>query len=102
MIKISKLFIYNILIILSLTCFIPLTGKSSDIQNLDGMWFICEYSVSNNPPDDNCEMLDNDGFLVEQGKISHLKIKNRELGYKEDRCSSIVNLLDLFFVNPSV
>ena len=53
----------------------PLTGQSSEIQNLNGIWFICEYSISNNPPNDNCEMLDNDGFLVEQGKISHLKIK---------------------------
>ena len=64
----------------------PLTGKSTEIQNLDGIWFICEYSISNNPPDDNCEMLDNDGFLVEQGKISHLKIKNsKQEGCRGDR-----------------
>ena len=51
-------------------------------QNLDGVWFICELSVSNLPPEDNCEMLDNDGFLVKESKISHLKIKNS----KEENC----------------
>ncbi len=78
MIKISKHFIYIFLLVFGLTSFISVTGKSSEIQNLDGIWFICEYSVSNNPPNDNCEMLDNDGFLVEQGLISHLKIKNSQ------------------------
>jgi len=77
-IKISKHFIYIFLLVFGLTSFISVTGKSSEIQNLDGIWFICEYSVSNNPPNDNCEMLDNDGFLVEQGLISHLKIKNSQ------------------------
>ena len=58
----------------------------AEVKNLDGIWFICEYSVSNNPPDDNCEMLDNDGFLVEEGKISHLKIKNsKQQGCRGDR-----------------
>ena len=78
MIKISKHFIYIFLLVFGLTSFISVTGKSSEIQNLDGIWFICEYSVSNNPPNDNCEMLDNDGFLIEQGLISHLKIKNSQ------------------------
>jgi len=77
-IKISKHFIYIFLLVFGLTSFISVTGKSSEIQNLDGIWFICEYSVSNNPPNDNCEMLDNDGFLIEQGLISHLKIKNSQ------------------------
>ena len=45
-------------------------------SSLNGVWFICEYSIGNSPPDDNCSMLDNDGFLVESGTISHLKVKN--------------------------
>ena len=84
--KINKLFFYNYLLVFCLTCFNPSIGKSSDTQELDGIWFICEFSVSNNPPDDSCEMLDNDGFLVEQGKISHLKIKNsKQKGCRGDR-----------------
>ena len=70
--------LYKILIVFCFLLIIPLIGKSSETQNLDGIWFICEFSISNNPPVDNCEMLDNDGFLVEQGKISHLKIKNSQ------------------------
>ena len=86
MIKISKLFFSNFLIAFCLLYFVPLTSKSSDIQNLDGIWFICEYSINNNPPDDKCKMRDNDGFLVEQGKIAHLKIKNsRQEGCRGNR-----------------
>ena len=76
--KINKLLFYNYLLVFCLTCFNPSICKSSDTQELDGIWFICEFSISSNPPDDNCEMLDNDGFLVEKGKISHLKIKAKE------------------------
>ena len=83
MIKINKQLFFNVLIAYCLFFFIPLTAKSSEIQNLDGIWFICEYSISNDPPDDNCEMLDNDGFLVEQGKISHLKIKNSNFNFSK-------------------
>ena len=68
--------LYKILIVFCFVLIVPLIGKSSETQNLYGIWFICEFSISNNPPFDNCEMLDNDGFLVEKGKISHLKINN--------------------------
>jgi hypothetical protein len=77
-IKIINIHLLFSSIVFSLIFIFPLSGISSEIKNLDGVWFICEYSVSNNPPDDNCEMLDNDGFLVEKGLISHLKIKNSQ------------------------
>ena len=72
MIKINNIYLLFSSIVFSLIFILPLSGYSSEIKNLDGIWFICEYSVSNSPPDDNCEMLDNDGFLVEKGLISHL------------------------------
>ena len=78
MIKISSIYSLFSLIVFSLIFILPLLANSSEIKNLDGIWFICEYSVSNNPPNDNCEMLDNDGFLVDKGLISHLKIKNSQ------------------------
>ena len=85
-IKISNIYPLFSLIIFSLIFILPWSAKSSEIKNLDGIWFICEYSVSNNPPDDDCEMLDNDGFLIEHGKISHLKIKNsRQEGCRGNR-----------------
>ena len=82
--------LYKILIVFCFVLIVPLIGKSSETQNLYGIWFICEFSISNNPPLDNCEMLDNDGFLVEQGKISHLKINNSKQegcrGNKKGHC----------------
>ena len=77
-IKISNIYSLFSLIVFPLIFILPSSANSSEIKNLDGIWFICEYSVSNNPPNDNCEMLDNDGFLVEKGLISHLKIKNSQ------------------------
>ena len=86
MIKISNTFLLISSLAFYLIFLTPLLSKSSEIQNLDGIWFICEYSVSNNPPEDNCEMLDNDGFLVEKELISHLKIKNsKEKGCRGNR-----------------
>ena len=57
---------------------LPFGNSKAENQNLNGLWFICEFSISNSPPDDQCEMLDNDGFLVDEGEISHLKIKNSQ------------------------
>ena len=85
-IKIRKIYLLFRLIVFSLTLIISFSVNSSEIKNLDGIWFICEYSVSNIPPDDNCEMLDNDGFHVEKGLISHLKIKNsQQLGCRGNK-----------------
>ncbi len=61
-----------------LVCSLPIGNSKADYQNLNGLWFICEFSISNSPPDDQCKMLDNDGFLVDEGEISHLKIKNSQ------------------------
>jgi len=74
---INKITMFYFLILFVLMFFFNLLNNvSAEVKTLDGIWFICEYSISNNPPHDNCEMLDNDGFLVDQGVISHLQIKN--------------------------
>ena len=51
---------------------------------LNGNWFECEFAISGRIPLDNCNMLDDDGFLVEDEIIYHLKVKNS----KEDNCRS--------------
>lgn len=43
---------------------------------LDGLWFSCEYAHSKIPPSDNCQVLDDDGFLISGGKIAYVKIEN--------------------------
>ena len=60
--------------------------KNSFSQNgqINGKWFECEFSISGTLPLDNCEMLDDDGFLVEENNLFHLKI----IGSKELNCRS--------------
>ena len=47
-------------------------------QNISplGNWFECEFSISGNEPLDDCQILDDDGFLLKNNKIYHLKVKN--------------------------
>ncbi len=42
----------------------------------DGVWFKCEFSGRNTPPPDDCEILDDDGFLFEKNRFSHVKLLN--------------------------
>ena len=42
-------------------------------KSLEGYWFQCEYSGKNTPPDDDCKMLDNDGFKFEKNNLIHTK-----------------------------
>ena len=52
-------------------------GTAQDKKlNTDGAWFLCEYAHSKIPPSDGCAMLDDDGFLVRDGVVYHVKITN--------------------------
>ena len=54
--------------------------------NIDGDWFSCEYAHSRIPPEDDCRMLDDDGFRVSNGRIEHIKVKDsRELNCRHRR-----------------
>lgn len=50
--------------------------------NTDGAWFLCEYAHSKIPPFDGCAVLDDDGFLVREGVVHHIKVSNS----REIRC----------------
>jgi len=52
------------------------------IPNIEGAWFLCEYAHSKIPPPDHCAMLDDDGFLIKDGLVHHIKVKNS----REVRC----------------
>lgn len=45
-------------------------------SSLDGLWFSCEYAHSKIPPSDQCETLDDDGFLINGDYIWHMKVQN--------------------------
>ena len=42
------------------------------------VWFQCEFAHSKIPPDDDCRMLDDDGFLVVEDIIYHVKVSDSE------------------------
>ncbi len=46
----------------------------SQNEKIYGKWFECEFSISGSIPFDDCDMLDDDGFLVEENNLYHLKI----------------------------
>jgi hypothetical protein len=50
------------------------TDADSPVMDVDGAWFSCEFAHSQIPPNDGCKMLDDDGFMVQGGKIDHIKV----------------------------
>ncbi len=48
----------------------------SGFPSLDGLWFSCEYAHSKSPPPDQCQTLDDDGFLVKGDYIWYMKVQD--------------------------
>ena len=44
------------------------------IESLEGAWFECEFSGKTTAPSDNCNMLDNDGFIFSDNKALHISV----------------------------
>ena len=38
-----------------------------------GIWFICEFAQRQRPPDDACQMFDDEGFQLANGQLSYLR-----------------------------
>ena len=82
--------------IISLLCGIFIILCSSGIQarpnseTLDGVWFTCEFTQSQTPPDDGCLTFDDEGFSFADGKASYLRMKGSEKtdckGNKKGQC----------------
>ena len=54
----------NILLTLLILSFLLLSVKTYAVQELKGAWFECEFSGKTSKPTDDCNMLDNDGFIL--------------------------------------
>ena len=52
--------------------------KQKHVQTKAEIWFQCEFAHSRIPPEDNCHMLDDDGFLVVDNVIFHIKISDSD------------------------
>ena len=60
--------------------------ESERFMRIDGNWFSCEFAHSQIPPNDGCQMLDDDGFIVSRGKIIHIKVTNSpEINCRHER-----------------
>jgi len=59
---------------------------SSQVMNLDGAWFSCEFAHSQIAPEDGCLMLDDDGFLIAGDTIKQIKVSSsRETECRQNR-----------------
>ena len=59
---------------------------ANEIKELKGYWFECEFSGKTEPPEDNCKMLDDDGFLFKNNYAVHIKnINSKEKNCKKQR-----------------
>lgn len=67
-------------------------GSTATAQPVDpgnGTWFLCEYAHSKIPPSDNCAMLDDDGFMVRDGVVFHVKVTDsQEANCRGDRAGN--------------
>jgi len=62
------------------------TGAKGQVMDVEGAWFSCEFAHSQIPPDDDCKMLDDDGFLVAAGQIDHVKVTDsKQRGCRHER-----------------
>ena len=65
----NKLLVCSILFSILLSKF----SFANEIKELKGYWFECEFSGKTKPPNDNCKMLDDDGFLFDNEHAIHIK-----------------------------
>ena len=72
----KNLIIFLILIVL------PQFVYAKENLKLKGYWFECEFSEKTTPPNDKCEMLDDDGFNFKEDVA--INIKN--ISSKETKC----------------
>ncbi len=63
----------------------PLKASDENYNSFDGIWFTCEFAKSQSPPNDDCNMFDDEGFSVEGGFVTYLRI----LGSSEKNCKGM-------------
>ena len=67
----------NFLLIVTLL-FFNFSFKVFAVEKLDGAWFECEFSGKTSQPTDNCEMLDNDGFIFSNNIAAHISVTDSQ------------------------
>jgi hypothetical protein len=81
----SKVLLKLLVVAVAILASQPLRAAGSS-NVLEGVWFRCEFAHSQIPPNDDCRMLDDDGFQVVDGIVHHVKITNsNETKCRHDR-----------------
>ena len=50
------------------------TGFGTADNQWPGIWFICEFAQRQRAPDDACQMFDDEGFQLADGRLSYLRV----------------------------
>ena len=82
--------------LLTITCFFKATtptradGFGTADNQWPGIWFTCEFAQRQRAPDDGCQMFDDEGFQLADGRLSYLRIthsdENACRGNKKGQC----------------
>lgn len=64
----------NVLLTSLIISFLVLSFKTYAVQELKGAWFECEFSGKTSKPTDDCNMLDNDGFIFNEKIAAHISV----------------------------
>ena len=66
------------------------TGFGTADNQWPGIWFICEFAQRQRAPDDACQMFDDEGFQLADGRLSYLRITQSDetacRGEKKGQC----------------
>jgi hypothetical protein len=66
------------------------TGYGTADNQWPGIWFICEFAQRQRAPDDACQMFDDEGFQLADGRLSYLRITQSDetacRGEKKGQC----------------
>ena len=77
-------FIKSVFLILIFT--ITTSFHSFGIDSMEGAWFECEFAGKTSKPSDDCQMLDNDGFIFTKDKATHISvIDSQEINCKKNK-----------------
>ena len=81
------------LLLIALGGMLPVAAPAHAEQStarLDGIWFTCEFAKRTSPPDDDCRMLDDEGFEMRSGQLTYLRNRFSEeeacKGQKKGQC----------------
>lgn len=76
-------------LMLLFVCCLPTSGNAVT-DGWNGVWFTCEFAQRSRAPDDGCKMFDDEGFQVEDGIFTYLRVKGSEetacRGNKKGQC----------------